>query len=74
MNPKVTSPIDLPVLPELPAGPPEEVTLRRRLLEILLAPSAPGVMSYEEFLDWANEATMNQAPKSDTVCMERCIK
>lgn len=58
MNPKVTSPIDIPILPELPAGPPEEVMLRRRLLEILLAPSAPAVMSYEEFLDWANEDTL----------------
>jgi hypothetical protein len=32
MNPKVTSPIDLPVLPELPASPPCQPAHRRKSL------------------------------------------
>jgi len=32
--------------------------LRRQLIEVLLAPSPPGKMSYEEFLAWADEDTL----------------
>jgi Uma2 family endonuclease len=44
--------------PRLPAGSPEEVALRRRLLEVLFAPAAPGRLSYEDFLAWADEDTL----------------
>jgi len=42
----------------LSAGEPAERLLRRRLLDVLLAPSQPVHMSYEEFLDWADEDTL----------------
>ena len=42
----------------LSAGEPAERRLRRRLLDVLLAPSQPVHMSYEEFLDWADEDTL----------------
>ena len=35
-----------------------EESLRRRLLEILLAPAEPRKMTYEEFLAWADEDTL----------------
>ena len=42
-----------------PASPTSgEESLRRRLLEILLAPAKPAKMSYEEFLAWADEDTL----------------
>lgn len=42
----------------LPATTPENATLRRRLLEVLLAPAQPSHMTYQEFLDWADEDTL----------------
>ncbi len=42
----------------LSAGEPAERLLRRRLLDVLLAPSQPARMTYEEFLDWADEDTL----------------
>ena len=35
-----------------------EESLRRRLLEVLASPAEPPKMSYEEFLDWADEDTL----------------
>ncbi len=37
---------------------PGEEALRRRLLEVLLAPMEPRKMTYEEFLAWADEDTL----------------
>lgn len=42
----------------LPAATPGEEALRRRLLEVLLAPAEPPKMTYEEFLAWADEDTL----------------
>ncbi|MCK4473268.1 MAG: Uma2 family endonuclease [Anaerolineae bacterium] len=41
-----------------PAVPPGEEILRRRLLEVLLAPAGPSRMTYKEFLMWADEDTL----------------
>jgi len=41
-----------------PAVAPETDALRRRLLDVLLSPAAPPKMSYEEFLQWADEDTL----------------
>jgi Uma2 family endonuclease len=40
------------------SSPPGEEALRRRLLEVLLAPPEPHPMAYEEFLAWADEDTL----------------
>lgn len=42
----------------LPAIPPGDDMLRRRLLEVLLAPVGPSRMTYDEFLAWADEDTL----------------
>ena len=42
----------------LAGAPSPEERLRRRLLDVLNEPPAPLRMSYEEFLDWANEDTL----------------
>lgn len=42
----------------LSAGEPAERTLRRQLLDVLLAPSQPARMTYQEFLDWLDEDTL----------------
>ena len=42
----------------LPVAMPAEEVLRRRLLEVLLNPAESYKMSYEEFLDWADEDTL----------------
>ncbi len=53
-----------PGQPEAVSSPPisttssETMALRRRLLEVLLAPAPPGRMTYEEFLAWADEDTL----------------
>jgi len=51
--------VGLEALQRLPASPTfgEEV-LRRRLLEVLLAPMEARKMTYEEFLAWADEDTL----------------
>lgn len=41
-----------------PATAPETDALRRRLLDVLLSPVEPPRMSYEEFLQWADEDTL----------------
>lgn len=58
MSSKVADQIDALVLPETADNPVSANILRRRLLEVLLAPSVPESMSYEEFLDWADEDTL----------------
>ena len=42
----------------LSAANPAERPLRRQMLDLLLAPSQPARMSYEEFLDWLDEDTL----------------
>lgn len=42
----------------LSAAEPAERALRRQLLDLLLAPSQPTRMTYEEFLAWADEDTL----------------
>ena len=42
----------------LSAGEPAERTLRRQLLDVLLAPSQPTRMGYQEFLNWLDEDTL----------------
>ncbi|MGQ9553573.1 MAG: hypothetical protein ACUVWR_05620 [Anaerolineae bacterium] len=45
--------------PSLPISPTSaEWALRRRLLELLSRPSQPQLMTYEEFLAWADEDTL----------------
>lgn len=39
----------------LAAAEPAERSLRRQMLDVLLAPAQPARMSYEEFLAWADE-------------------
>ena len=39
-------------------GSPEVDALRRRMLDVLLTPTQPPRMSYEEFLQWADEDTL----------------
>jgi len=41
-----------------PVTEPETEALRRRLLDVLLSPAEPPRMSYEEFLQWADEDTL----------------
>jgi Uma2 family endonuclease len=43
---------------EHPDLPSEDGILRRRLLQVLLAPPASEAITYEEFLDWADEDTL----------------
>jgi len=51
--------VELEAAQRLPASPTSgEETLRRRLLEVLLAPTEPRKMTYEEFLAWADEDTL----------------
>ena len=59
----------------LSAANPAERPLRRQMLDVLLAPSQPARMSYEEFLDWLDEDTLAEwvegevimtSPASDT--------
>lgn len=47
-----------PVLSTHPELPSDERILRRRLLQVLLAPPASEAITYEEFLDWADEDTL----------------
>lgn len=42
----------------LSAANPAERPLRRQMLDVLLAPSQPARLSYEEFLDWLDEDTL----------------
>ncbi|MCB0252488.1 MAG: Uma2 family endonuclease [Anaerolineae bacterium] len=42
----------------LSAGEPAERQLRRQLLDVLLAPSEPTRMTYQEFLEWLDEDTL----------------
>jgi Uma2 family endonuclease len=42
----------------LAAAEPAERSLRRQMLEILLSPTQPARMSYEQFLAWADEDTL----------------
>lgn len=42
----------------LSASEPAERPLRRQLLDLLLAPSQPARMTYQEFLDWLDEDTL----------------
>jgi Uma2 family endonuclease len=42
----------------LAAAEPAERSLRRQMLDVLLAPAQPARMSYEEFLAWADEDTL----------------
>ena len=42
----------------LSAANPAERPLRRQMLDLLLAPTQPARMSYEEFLDWLDEDTL----------------
>ena len=58
MSSRVADQIHALVLPEIADNPSSAKLLRRRLLEVLLAPSIPEAMSYEEFLDWADEDTL----------------
>ena len=51
----------------LSAGEPAERLLRRRLLDVLLAPSQPVHMSYEEFLDWADEDTLAEWVEGEVI-------
>ena len=51
----------------LSAGEPAERRLRRRLLDVLLAPSQPVHMSYEEFLDWADEDTLAEWVEGEVI-------
>lgn len=51
----------------MPAIPPEEAALRRRLLEILLSPAPPGRMTYEEFLAWADEDTLAEWKEGEVI-------
>ena len=44
--------------PTHPANLPEEETLRRRLLKVLLASEELHKISYQEFLSWADEDTL----------------
>lgn len=43
---------------EHPDLPSEDSILRRRLLQVLLAPPASEAITYEEFLQWADEDTL----------------
>ena len=56
MSSRVADQIDALTLPA--ADSPAANILRRRLLEVLLAPPVSEKMSYEEFLDWADEDTL----------------
>lgn len=47
-----------PVLSTHPELPSDERILRRRLLQVLLAPPASEAITYAEFLDWADEDTL----------------
>lgn len=47
-----------PVLSTHPELPSDERILRRRLLQVLLAPPASEAITYEEFLKWADEDTL----------------
>lgn len=58
MSSRVADQIDALVLPEADDHPASANILRRRLLEVLLAPPVSEKMSYEEFLDWADEDTL----------------
>lgn len=58
MSSRVADQIDALVLPEAADRPSSANILRRRLLEVLLAPPVSEKMSYEEFLDWADEDTL----------------
>jgi len=68
-----------PSIPEaiadaLPAATPEEVALRRRVLEVLLEPAGTERLSYEEFLasldedtyaEWVNGEVIMMSPAND---------
>lgn len=58
MSSGVADPIDARALPQAADSPSSANILRRRLLEVLLAPPVPEKMSYEEFLAWADEDTL----------------
>lgn len=58
MNQPAASQVNVRALPAPPASQSDTATLRRRLLEILLAPAEPDSMSYAEFLAWADEDTL----------------
>lgn len=58
MSSRVADQIDALALPKTADSPSAANILRRRLLEVLLAPSVSEKLSYEEFLDWADEDTL----------------
>ena len=58
MSSRVADQIHALALPDIADNSSSAKLLRRRLLEVLLAPSVPEAMSYEEFLDWADEDTL----------------
>jgi Uma2 family endonuclease len=65
----IASQSDPPALPPLPPGTPEEDALRRRLLDVLLSPAEPPRMSYEEFLQWADEDTLAEWVDGEVIMM-----
>ncbi len=58
MSSEVTDQLNELALPEHPNHPSDERILRRRLLQVLLAPPASEAITYEEFLEWADEDTL----------------
>ncbi len=54
-----------PTAAQTPSPPWSEEALRRRLLEVLRAPSPPPKLTYAEFLlAWADEDTLAELPDS----------
>jgi len=65
----IASQFDIPVLPSLPPGAPEEDALRHHLLDVLLSPAEPPRMSYEEFLQWADEDLLAEWVDGEVIMM-----
>ena len=51
----------------LSAANPAERSLRRQMLDVLLAPSQPARMSYEAFLDWLDEDTLAEWVEGEVI-------
>ena len=51
----------------LSAANPAERPLRRQMLDVLLAPSQPARMSYEEFMDWLDEDTLAEWVEGEVI-------
>lgn len=65
----IASQFDIPVLPSLSPGAPEEDALRHHLLDVLLSPAKPPRMSYEEFLQWAGEDVLAEWVDGEVIMM-----